>query len=242
MNSTNSTFYKKYQNIIDDFINKNQNYIDECYKKYPSSYIMNNEKQFINIKIFMKNLPNNLKNNYPFFLDAVEYNAFFLKYASDNLKNNYQLVFNALEQDELVLKYASDNLKNNYKIILHSVNNFGRSLFYYSDRLKKNYRIVLFAVQDDGAAFKYASDDLKNNYNIALNAILNDNGYTAILYLPPKFIKNRKLIVNINNNKYRSPSSYYNENKKIIEIIDYKFKIKKNILLNESLNNIFIFF
>ena len=112
-------------------------------------------------------------------------------------------------------------------------------LKYASDNLKNNYDIVLAAVQINGWNLKYASDNLKNNYNIALNAILNDYDYKTILYLPSKFIRNRKIIVNMNNSKHYE--KYYNQNI-IIKIMDYKFKIKENRLSNENLNIIFIFF
>ena len=52
-------------------------------------------------------------------------------------------------------------------------------------------------------------------------------------------MKNRKLIVNINNCKHHS--KYYKQNI-IVKIMDYKFKIKKNKLLKQNLNSIFIFF
>ena len=148
------------------------------------------------------------------------------------------LFFNAVKNNGYALHNASDDLKNNYDIVLTAVQNDGYALKFASDDLKNNYDIVLTAVKNIGHALEYASDDLKNNYNIALNAILNDYLYKVILYLPSKFIKNRKLIVNMNNSKhYRK---YYNRNI-IIKILDYKFKIKKN-KLKQNLNRIFIFF
>ena len=63
--------------------------------------------------------------------------------------------------------------------------------------------------------------------------------YDFILHLPLKIIKNRKLIVNMNN--IRHYTKYYYKNM-IIKIMDYKFKIKQNTLLNKNLNDIFNFF
>ena len=110
-------------------------------------------------------------------------------------------------------------------------------LEYASNDLKNNYDIILAAIQNTCESLKFASDDLKNNYNIILNAILNDVYYDVILDLPLKFMKNRKLLVNINNCDHYT---YYYGNI-IIKIMDYKFKIKEN-KISENLKNIFIFF
>ena len=138
---------------------------------------------------FFENLPNNLKDNYEFFLYTAKYNSYYLKYTSDNLKNNYDIVLAAVK------------------------------------------KMVMF--------LHMLQDDLKNNYNIILNTIVHDYYYGAIYHIPLKFIKNRKLIVNMNNSKYFYK---YNENI-IIKIKDYKFEIKENrLLLKQNLYNIFKFF
>ena len=259
-----SNFYKKYQNLIDDFVNKNSNYIIEYCRRNYINYTVDNINHNIDIKLFMGNISNDLKDNYDFILDSVKYNSYFIKYASNDLKNNYNIVLSAVQNDGNTLLYASNNLKNNYDIVLAAVEKDGVGLFYASYNLKNNYDIVLNAVKNNGLflqyiigdlrnnydvvlaavknegwALKYVPDNLKNNYTIALNAILNDYYYRTILYLPQKFIKNRKLIVNMNNSKHYEP--YYNINK-IIKIMDYKFKIKQNKLSNKKLNSIFIFF
>ena len=69
---------------------------------------------------------------------------------------------------------------------------------------------------------------------------MHDYNYEFILYLPSKFIKNRKLIVNMNNSKHYT--KYYYKRYIIIKIMDYKFEIKENKLLKQNLNSIFIFF
>ena len=210
-----SKFYEKYQNIIDDFIYNNLNYIIKYCINNKLDYFYGNDDHYIDIECFFENLPNNLKDSYEFFLDTVKYtNSYYLKYASDNLKNNYEFILTAVNNNAYSLEFASNNLKNNYDIVLAAVKNKGRAL-------------------------EYASDDLKNNYNIALNAVLHDYNYKVILYLPSKFIKNRKLIVNMNNSKHFS--KYYYKRDIIIKILDYKFKIKKN-KLKQNLNSIFIFF
>ena len=209
-------FYGKYQIMIDNFINKNLDDIKHYCRLYKINYIDGNINHKLDIEYFFINLPNNLKDNYDFFLDAVKYNGNLIKYASNNLKNNCDIVLTAIENNISALYYTSYNLKNNYNFILAAVGKNGHSL-------------------------AYASDNLKNNYNIALTAILNN--HHTVSYLSKKIIKNRKLILNMNNSKNSKDYyfSFHYENE-IMKTIDYKFKIKKNILLDEKLNRIFLYF
>ena len=259
-----SNFYEKYQSMIEDFVNNNLDYIEDYCIYNDLDYIGSNNNHNIDIECFFEKLPNNLKDNYNFILDSIKYKSDFLRYASDNLKNNYDIVLAAVEKNGYFLKYASDDLKNNYDIVLTAVknnfvfkkytsddlniNNYGLyldlriilyALNYASDNLKNNYDIILTAVQKEGYMFRFASENLKNNYNIALNAIENDFYYEVVFQLPLNFIKNRKLLVNMNNIKHYT--KYYKENM-IIKIMDYKFKIKENKLLKQNLNSIFNFF
>ena len=62
-----SNFYEKYQNIIDDFVNNNLNYIEDYCRNNELNYNYNNGNHYIDIICFFENLPNNLKDNYNFF-------------------------------------------------------------------------------------------------------------------------------------------------------------------------------
>ena len=159
---------------------------------------------------------------------------FYEKYQSmidDFINNNLIYIENYCRINYIINKYIEYNI--NHKIDIQC---FIENI---PNNLKDNYNFFIDAVMYNGYYLEYASDDLKNNYNIALNAVLHDYNYKVILYLPSKFIKNRKLIVNMNNSNH---NQYYYRRDIIIKIMDYKFEIKENKLLKQNLNSIFIFF
>ena len=64
-------FYEKYQNLIDEYVNNDLNYIENYCIKNKLDYIEDNDDHYIDILCFFKNLPNNLKNNYDIVLNTV---------------------------------------------------------------------------------------------------------------------------------------------------------------------------
>jgi hypothetical protein len=117
------------------------------------------------------NLPEELKNDPSFLLEALEHEAWLIsKLIPKALSKDKEFFYQAVEFDEEVLLCADPSLLADKDFLLEVISRCGDSedftkspLAYASKELKNDRNVVLAAVKKDEKALEYASDELQND-------------------------------------------------------------------------------
>lgn len=112
-----------------------------------------------------------LKDNRDFILQAVKVNGKILSYLSENFKSDIAIVLEAVKQSGSSLKHAKINQSENAEILRAALNNDGLSLAAVEIALRTK-ELVLIAVQQNSLALKYAPEPLRNDEAVVLQAVM----------------------------------------------------------------------
>lgn len=107
-------------------------------------------------------IPEQLRSDYNFALEAVKIRGSLLFLLSDVLKENKDIVIAAAQEYPKVAKYLSDELKNDEDIACACVSKCGMTLQYFSEEIKDKEHIVFKAFENDEVAISHISNRLQN--------------------------------------------------------------------------------
>lgn len=125
----------------------------------------------------LKDVNNNLRDNFQFMKKMVNINPFALMYASQRLKSHKKLVLEAIQKDSFAFIIADESLKDNDDFILKSLEsatvNYEPIGIFMSDRLKNDREFALKVLDIKTYLFLYFSDILKDDTIVVLKAVSN---------------------------------------------------------------------
>ncbi len=169
----------KLKKIREDFIDLMDEAIDYIYERpeeeeYNEDWEPGEEKYKeaeLEVAKEFHNLPEELKNDPSFLLEALEHGAWLIsKLIPKALSTDKEFFYQAAALDEEVLLRADPSLLADKDFLLEVISRCGDSeyymkspLAYASKELRNDRNVVLAAVKKDKQALKYASDELQND-------------------------------------------------------------------------------
>lgn len=208
---------------------------------YNDSYLLQN---------IFKLLPKNLQLDRKFIISLLTNNNEIFEYVDEIFKDDAEIVMHAInlhttaEENKRafdtvkkcpLLKYASDNIKKNYQIVFEAVKRDGDSINYASIELKNNTQIILESIATGGglSSFIKLPSNLQTRDNLLLAV---KNGFSIIQQLPPVFIGDRQVILEIVKNYGDSLLNVRSEFKDSFDIVLAAVKNRGSALKYASVN------